>query len=267
MKILVTGATGSIGRLVVDHLLAAGADDVRALTTNPSKAALPPSVEVAVGYVGDPQTLPEALKDVDRMYLAPVPETAKEAATLAAQSGVRHIVDLSGPEESWWHSVASGVEESGAEWTHLWPGEFMENSEIWADQIRNTGVVRDAYGEAANAMIAMSDVAAIAAESLLGDGHAGQSYLLTGPETLTLRQKVHRIGQALGREIPFVEISHEEAVEELTPAMGEYAQWYVDGYADLAKTPQPVSPTFEDVMARPATSFAQWANDHVHLFR
>jgi uncharacterized protein YbjT (DUF2867 family) len=267
MKILVTGATGSVGRLVVDHLLTAGADDVRALTTNPSKAALPSSVEVAVGYVGDPQTLPEALQGVDRMYLAPVTETAKEAAALAAQCGVQHIVDLSGPEGSWWYSVAKDVEESGAQWTHLWPGEFMENAGIWADQIRSSGVVRDAHGDAANAMIAMADVAAIAAESLLNDGHAGQSYLLTGPETLTLRQKVDRIGQALGREIPFVEISHQEAVEQLTPDMGEFAQWYVDGYLDLVKEPQPVSPTFEQVMGRQGTTFAQWAVDHTHMFR
>jgi uncharacterized protein YbjT (DUF2867 family) len=143
----------------------------------------------------------------------------------------------------------------------------MENSEIWSEQIRATGVVRDAHGDGANAMIAMSDVAAIAARVLLGDGHAGQSYYLTGPETLTVRQKIHRIGQALGREIPFVEVSHAEAVEQLTPAMGEYARWYVDGAAELVKHPQQVSPTFEEVMGRPGTTFAQWAADHVQWFR
>jgi nucleoside-diphosphate-sugar epimerase len=74
MTILVTGATGSVGRLVVDHLLAAGATDVRALTNKPDKAALPAGVEVVKGYIGRPETLPAALEGVDRMYLAPLQE-------------------------------------------------------------------------------------------------------------------------------------------------------------------------------------------------
>ena len=57
MTILVTGATGSVGRLVIDHLLAAGATNVRALTANPRKAALPAAVEVVQGFIGRPETL------------------------------------------------------------------------------------------------------------------------------------------------------------------------------------------------------------------
>ncbi|NED98660.1 SDR family oxidoreductase [Phytoactinopolyspora halotolerans] len=267
MAILVTGATGSVGRRVVDQLLAAGADDVRALTTNPTKAALPASVHVVEGYVGRPESLPPALHGVDRMYLAPAPETAAAAAALAAQAGVRHIVDLSGPEESWWYSVAKAVEESGASWTHLWPGEFMENSTVWAEQVRRTGMVRDAYPDAANAPIAMDDVARIAATCLLGENHEGQSYLLTGPETLSRRELIDRIAAALGRDVPVLRVGRDEAVEQLTPAMGEYAAWYVDGTAELATSPQPVSATFENVMGRPGTTFAEWVAAHVDEFR
>ncbi|MEQ7009753.1 NAD(P)H-binding protein, partial [Actinopolymorpha sp. B17G11] len=64
MTILVTGATGSVGRLVVDHLLAAGATDVRALTNKPEKAALPNEVDVVKGYIGLPETLPPAIEGV-----------------------------------------------------------------------------------------------------------------------------------------------------------------------------------------------------------
>ncbi|WP_205856139.1 SDR family oxidoreductase, partial [Phytoactinopolyspora endophytica] len=206
MKILVTGATGSVGRRVVDQLLAAGADDVRALTTNPRKAALPPEVEVVRGYIGRPESMPPALEGVDRMYLAPAPETTFEVASLAAQAGVGRIVDLSGPKDSWWGAVTDGVEDAGVRWTHLWPGEFMENSTVWADQIRKTGAVHDAYPDAANAPIAMDDVAAIAATTLLEDGHAGKAFELTGPETLARRELVLAIGQALGRDVPVIEV-------------------------------------------------------------
>ncbi len=94
MTILVTGATGNVGRLVVDHLLAAGAQ-VRALTNNPKKAALPAEVEVVEGYLGRVETLPAALAGVERMYLAPLPGTVREVVRLAKDAGVQHIVDLS----------------------------------------------------------------------------------------------------------------------------------------------------------------------------
>lgn len=266
MTILVTGATGNIGRLVVDHLLRAGATGVRALTHHPERAQLPAAVEVVPGYVGKPATLGDALVGVERMYLAPVPETAQEVVALAEQAGVQHIVDLAGEPGTAWADVATAVEGSGVAWTHLVPGEFMENATIWARQIRTAGAVRDAYAGAANAPICMDDIAAIATTALLGDEHAGKSYPLTGPETLTRADKVRLIGAALGREVPYVEVSHDEAVAELTPDMGEYAGWYLDGMAQLVQHPQAVSPTYAEVMGHPGTTFAQWAVQHVASF-
>ena len=95
MTILVTGATGNVGRLVVDCLLAAGAKQIRALTNNPKKAALPAEVEVVEGYLGRLETLPAALEGVERMYLAPLPKTVRNIVRLAKEAGVRRIVDLS----------------------------------------------------------------------------------------------------------------------------------------------------------------------------
>jgi uncharacterized protein YbjT (DUF2867 family) len=265
--ILVTGATGSVGRRVVDHLLRAGATRVRALTNNPEKAALPPEVEVVRGYLGRVETLPAALEGVERMYLAPLETTVRETVALAAEAGVRHIVDLAGPKDSWWAPIEEAVEESGVPWTHLEAGEFMENSLIWADQIRATGVVRDGYPQSANAPIAMDDIAAVAATALLEDGHEGRAHLLTGPETISRAEMVRCIGRALGREVPYVELSHEDAIEALRPAMGEFAQWYVDGMADLAAHPQAAVPTVEEVTGRPATTYAEWAVRNVDAFR
>lgn len=267
MTILVTGATGNVGRLVVDHLLAAGATDIRALTTNPAKAALPAEVEVVEGYLGRLETMPAALDGVDRMYLAPMPQTVRKVLALAREAGVERIVDMAGPEGNDWHVVEEAVEDSGIAWTHLEPGEFMANSLIWAEQIRTAGVVRDAHPDAANAPIDTDDIAAVAVTVLLEDGHVGSAYELTGPETLTRAEKVRLIGEALGRDVPYVELSREDAIEQLSPMMGEYAAWYLDGQAELLEHPQQAVPTVEEITGRPATTFAQWAVKHADEFR
>ncbi|SDS27472.1 NAD(P)H-binding protein [Jiangella sp. DSM 45060] len=267
MAILVTGATGSVGRLVVDHLLTLGATDVRALVRNPAKATLPGGVEVATGYVAEPGTLDGVFDGVERLYLTSYAETAAEVLTLARKAGVQHVVSLSGERESWWGSIVDDVEASGIAWTHLWPGEFMENATIWSEQIRTTGQVRDGYAASANAPIAMDDVAAVAAVALVQDGHVGQAYSLTGPETLTRAEKVALIGRALGRDVPYVELSRDDAIAELSRSMGEYAEWYVDGEKDLVDHPQQATDAVARLLGRPATTFAEWAVRNATLFR
>lgn len=267
MTVLVTGATGSVGRLVVDELLQRGAQ-VRALTIDPGRAQLPPEVEVVVGSVLRPDTLPPALDGIDRVYLAPAPQTVDEVAAMMAKAGVEYVVDLSGEPDSWWASVASAVERSGVTWTHLSPGEFMENAESWVSaQLRATGEVRDAAPGASNAPIAMQDVAAVAARVLTEDGHGGRTYPMTGPETLSRAELVRQIGTALGRPVPCIAISADEMVEILQPAMGEYARWYVDGAVQMGEHAQAPTTAVADILGRPATAFAQWAAANIGLFR
>ncbi|QLY33837.1 NAD(P)H-binding protein [Nocardia huaxiensis] len=260
MRILVTGATANIGRKVVDHLLSLGAKDIRALTTNPAKAALPTEVEAVRGFIGRPETLAGAFDGVDRMYLAPSPDTTADVLALAHKAGVRHVVALDGEPESWWGTVTSAVENSGLEWTHLWPGDFFENVGIWAQQIHTTGTIREPHPDAASTPIAMDDIAAVAAAALFEDGHAGKTYPLTGPEALTRRELVAQLAAALGYDIPFVPVSRDEAVAVFTPAMGETAEWYVDSVLGglAAQTPAP-NRVVEQVTGRPATTFAEWA--------
>lgn len=267
MTLLVTGATGNIGRRVVDHLVAAGAKDVRALTIDPDRAALPTGVDVAVGSLRRPATLPAALRGVDRLYLAPTPETVRDVVALARDAGVRHVVDLSGEPESWWGEVTRAVEAGGIAWTHLWPGDFMENTFAWAPQIRLTGEVREPYPRAASAPIAMDDIAAVAARALLDDVHVGRALSLTGPQVLTRVELVEQLSVALGRPVAFVEVSRDEAVAALADAMGADAEWYVDNVlAGFAGYPASTTRTVEDVTGRPATTFARWAVDNADGF-
>jgi uncharacterized protein YbjT (DUF2867 family) len=277
VKVLVTGATGNVGRLVVDQLVGKGVE-VRALTNNPSKAALPAGVEVAEGFIGKLSTLPAALEDVDRLYLAPHPRTAQAVVDLAVQAGVTRIVDLSssgadqeaqGDPASWWfYAVERAVESApGVEWTHLRPGEFMTNALGWADSIRAEGVVRAAYGAASYAPLDLVDIAAVAVKVLLEDGHHGSKYELTGPESLSKVEKVRIIGEVLGREIQFVEISHDEArAEMLQLGYGDAADWLLDGDAQSIGHPQPVLSTVPDLLGRPSRTFAEWVRDHAETF-
>jgi uncharacterized protein YbjT (DUF2867 family) len=273
MTILVTGATGNVGRLVVDHLLAAGAKQIRALTNNPKKAALPAEVEVVEGYLGRLETLPAALEGVERMYLAPLPKTVRDVVRLAKAAGVRRIVDLSSSDAdneaagdpSGWHyyAVEKAVEDSGIAWTHLRPGEFMTNTLDWAEQIRSTGVVRAAHANAATAMIDLVDIAAVAARVLIEDGHVGKKYELTGPEAIKRADLARLIGEAIGRDVRFEEQTREEALAALSPTMGEYAEWYVDRIG----LPQTPVRTVQEITGRPATTFAEWAARHAADFR
>lgn len=264
MRILVTGATGNVGRMVVDELLALGAGDVRALTVDPRKAALPDGVEVVRGFLGRPESVP--LDGVDVMYLAPHLPTAAEVCRRAADAGVGRIVDLAGTKGEHWQEVEDAVEASGVPWTHLEPGEFMANADLWSVQLRAGDVVRDTCGDAVNAPIAQEDIAAVAARVLLEDGHEGKSYELTGPEALSRRQKVAEIGAALGRDLTYVELPREAGVTELAKVMGEHAAWYVDGLELLVKYPQRAVPTVAELTGRPATTYREWARAHAAMF-
>ena len=267
MKILVTGATGNIGRKVVDHLISLGADDIRALSNHPERADLPEEVEVVPGYVRRLSSLPAAFEGVERMYLAPALETVSDVVRLAHEAGIRRVVDLSGDENTDWQPVAQAVENSGMSWTHLFAGEFMDNYAMWADSVRDTGTVREPYPESANAAIAMDDIARVAATILTQDGHDGNTYTLTGPETLTRAERLRQIGVALGRELTFVTVSRAETVERLRPAMGDFAEWYVSGLAATVDHPQQATTAVADLSGRPATTFAEWAAAHADLFR
>jgi uncharacterized protein YbjT (DUF2867 family) len=278
LKVLVTGATGNVGRLVVDQLLGSGVE-IRALTNNPIKAALPAGVEVVEGYLGDLPTMPAALEGVERMYLAPLPRTAREVVELAERAGVRRIVALTSSEAdaeaagdpSTWHyyAVERAVEAAAdVEWTHLRAGQFMTNMLDWAESIRTEGVVRAAYGRAAYAPIDLVDIAAVAAAVLLGDGHHGKKYELTGPESLSKIELVRIIGEVIGREIRFEELTREEAREEFTRrGFGFVADWLLDGDARAVDHPQPPLPTVAELTGRPARTFAQWVADNAAAFR
>ncbi len=287
MEILVTGATGFVGRNVVTQLVDKGVT-VRALTRNPAAAGLPAEVEVIRGDLTDPASLGPAFDGIDRMYLFPIEHTAREVITMAVQAGVRRVVDLSAASVTaglYVNPVELAVEEISPEWTHVRPGGFMANMlQIWGPSIRNERVVRYPFGDQPEIPVHEADIAAVAVAALLEDGHHGAAYTLTGPAAITIRDQVRAIAEALGEDVRYEEVSRERA-RELMIAQGGFAADAADlmlGFTDYDGTPPSGDdryadqdwsaltkprPDVEDVTGHPARDYAQWARDHVTDFR
>jgi uncharacterized protein YbjT (DUF2867 family) len=266
MTILVTGATANIGRRIVDHLIDLGANDIRALTTSPAKAKLPDGVTPVTGYLGRPESLPAALAGVDRMYLAPLPDTVGVTLDLVRKAGVSYVVALSG--DAHWQQQADAISASGVPHTQLGPGEFLENFAMWSEQIKATRTVREPYPSVVEAPIAMDDIARVAAALLMNaeQEHHGRMYELTGPESLTRAEIAEQIGLGVGVDISYEQCSRAEAEAALQPVMGPHAGWYLDVMANRVDAPQRANQLVVELTGVPAQSVARWARANAALF-
>ncbi|MFI5480767.1 NAD(P)H-binding protein [Streptomyces rubiginosohelvolus] len=272
MTILVTGATGTVGRRVVEQLLERG-EHVRALTRDPERAEFPAGVEVVGGDLEDPASLVPALRGVTGLHLitfggalfAPL-ETADEILALAKEAGVRRVTVLHGGGDT---PMEAAVRASDFAWTVVMPVEFMANALEWAPAIRSEGVVREPFVDRLSAMVHESDIGAVAAVALTEDGHGGQEYLITGPQALTVRDKTAAIGAARGADVELVELTEEQALETWRgQGMPEdVIAFLIDVYRDTPPEGRTVLGTVEKVTGRPARTFAEWAEEHAHAFR
>src|SRR5262245_1720426 len=274
-RILVTGATGNIGREVAAQLRGTGCE-IRALSRNPQAAGVPHDVEVVAGDLAEPDSLDACLKDVDAVFLVWVaPVTAAPAAMERIAAHAERIVLLSSPHRtqhpffqqpnalrSVHAAVDQLVEASGLQWTILRPGPFALNSLLWwAPQIRKGDVVRWFHGAAATAPIHEHDLAAVAVRALREEGHDGREYVLTGPQSLTQREQVQAIGNASGRPLSFEELSP-EAVRREMPMPPPVADMLLSAYGAAVDRPALVTSTVADVTGAPARSFRDWALEH-----
>jgi uncharacterized protein YbjT (DUF2867 family) len=271
MTYLITGATGAVGRPLVDELLARGAD-VRALTRDASKAALPEAVDVVEGDLGDPSA---ALFDgVDAVFLFPA-DGVDTFVERAVGAGVDRFVVLSslavsaefprdiGSTSNLHHSAIERAVTSRTErWTMLRPGTFANNLLSWAWPIKSGQPVRAPYVSSAQAPIHEADVAAAAATVLTEPGHEGAVYELTGPEALTRVQQVEAISAAVGREIELVEITPDEFRQEVSQFIPEpVIAMLLDYWRDTVSQPD-VPRSAPGLTGVPARTLAQWAIDH-----
>jgi uncharacterized protein YbjT (DUF2867 family) len=281
--LLVTGATGNIGRDLVRELDAKGAD-VRVLVRDPARAAaLPERAERVVGDLGEPDTLAPAFAGADRLFLlTPGIGTAHTAHAVAAAqaAGVRHIVHLSSTNVlgdpmpamgRWHHEREEIVRTSGVPATILRAGGFMRNALEWLPTIDEGGYVIDPVGPGRFAPIDTADLAAVAAAVLTEDGHEGQVYALTGDELLTVTEQVRILAKAIGRDLEVRQpATTDEAVRSRFPAGGPQAllEALIEGFEIMrADTEGFRTDTVERLLGRAPRSFADWCARNADAFR
>ncbi|MFI5936472.1 NAD(P)H-binding protein [Actinoplanes sp. NPDC051494] len=275
MTILVTGATGPIGRNLVEVLTTEGVR-VRATSRKPQEAALSTGVEVV------PTDAPgaEMFDGVDRMFVFPFENGVDDLMTAAVAAGVQRFVVLSSlaaagelPREvassSYRHHLAieRSVTSRTDNWTILRPGTFAGNLLSWAWPIRSGGPVRAPYIQSAQPPIHEADIADAAAVTLTQDGHRARIYPLTGPQSLTRIEQVAAISAAIGREIELQEITPDEFRAETARYIPEdIISMLLAYWSETVTTPDPVRPGFAALTGHPGRTLHQWAQDHRTAF-
>ena len=216
-----------------------------------------------------PATLISALHWVKAVFLNPasVGNATADLLSLMVQKGVERGVLLSALTAQYgsgerrfadqFKAHEDAVKSCGLRWTLLRCSDFVANTLAWASQIRCTGVVRGAFGDAVGAC------------ALLHSEHAGRSYVLTSRQSLSQREKTHLIGEAIGEQLLWAEISPERVRRDmLAQGLPADVPDRMLGYlADHLQRPGPSSTTVERILRRPALTFAQWAIDHAAAFR
>jgi uncharacterized protein YbjT (DUF2867 family) len=280
--ILVTGATGTIGRHLVTQLAAAG-HPVRALVRDPTKAAtLPPSVEVVVADLAEPPSLSAAFDGTQRVFVLAPPTPDMEqleinAFVAAEQAGAQHVVYLSNFGAGRFRDplfTAHGNNEwrlrsLRTAWTILRPTRFMTEVPFTWHAVRTQDVVREPIGGHPLIMIDPYDIAAAATTVLTTDGHDARIYELAG-QALTGGQLAQHLSDSIGRPIRFDDCTEDVAARDLAdggvpPAVIEIlrevfrtvrqGQWYHTS-------------TLQQLLGRAPRTYTDWLHDnHDHIQR
>ncbi len=281
--ILVTGATGNVGRELI-HVLEDVVAKIRVLVRDPARAAsLPAAAHRVVGDLDQPSTLEPAFAGVRKLFLLTQgigTAQVENVLAAAASASVEHIVLLSSvnaigdpvPAMGRWHRERERLlADSGIPATVLRPGGFMTNALEWAGTIRDGGYVFDPTGPGRFALIDPADIAAVAALALLEDGHEDRTYVPTGDEVHTLAGHVNILADVLGREIEVrTAATPEEAVRARYPQGAPPALAAALLEAAAAMRADLVgfrTDEVERLLGRRPGTFAQWCARNAGAFR
>jgi len=239
----VTGATGQVGGLVAAHLDEAGVPQ-RLLVRDPASPRLP-ALRTVTGVArvdyADRDVSTDGLRGVDVLFMVSAHESPTRAADqamfvdAAAAAGVRHVVYTSfaaaAPDAIFTlardhHATEERIRASGMAWTFLRDTFYLDFME---DLVGPDGVIRGPAGDGRCAFVARSDVARVAAAVLQDPAsHAGATYDLTGPESLSLADVARTIADVRGTGVTF----HDETIEEAYASRARYGapDWEVDAW-------------------------------------
>ena len=279
--LLITGATGNIGKELIPLLLKHG-QSIRVLVRDERKVAhLDERVERVVGDLDKPETLFPAVKGVERIFLVTY-ETQQDIRVIEAakRAGVGHIIKLSTLEATdhkiqvgkWHYEREELIRASGLDWTFLRPGMFMSNSiDWWAESIKGQGSVFFPGGKKGKvAPVDPRDVAKVAAAALTQPGHHGQAHELTGSELFTIGEMVQVVARVLGKPIQYVDITPIAA--KLFMLKTGMAKTLVNALMEMLASLRRnegaiVTDTVQQVTGQPPCTFEAWCREHIDAFR
>jgi uncharacterized protein YbjT (DUF2867 family) len=280
--IVVTGATGNVGRELVRALTGSGAE-VRAVSRRITAADVPDGVRRHQADLTDAESLRPVLDGADALFLHDGGPSAHlldvpYLLDVAKAGGVRRVVLLSSigvvtrPDSASHGGTGRAIEEavrqSGLDWTLLRPGGFQSNAFFWTESVRERRTVAAPFGDVGLPVVDPADIAAVAAAALREDGHTGRAYELTGPALVTPREQAAALGAAVGEPVRFVELSRDEARAGMLRFLPEPV---ADTTLDVLGSPTPaelrLSPDVERVTGRVPGTFADWARRNAAAFR
>ena len=275
--ILVTGATGNVGRPLVDLLAEAGVA-VRAVTRQREPAQFP--VRRGGGRVGGI----EGVMAHPAVFLnsRALGDELATVVDIARREGVRRLVALSAINADDDFSrqpsrfrgdrnkeVEQAAVESGLEWVSLRPTVFVTNFfGMWAPQIRTGDVVSGPYASASTAPIVESDISAVAVNALLRDDLLGRKVPLTGPKALTNTELIDVVGDVLGRPLRYQEVPPDLVRRRFIDIgfSAEFADGYIAMLEATVSKPALVTNEVEKILGRPPQTFADAIRSHRDLF-
>lgn len=275
--VLVSGATGNVGGEVVAALAATGVP-VRALVRDAASAVLPPGAVPVLGDLNRPDSLGAAVEGAGAVFLLPGFADMPGVLRQCHDAGVGRVVLLSGSSvddgdpdnaiSTFMRDSEAAVRAAGIAWTILRPSGFMSNTLQWVPQVRAGDVISAPFADVPIAMIDPVDIAAVAASALTEDGHDGEVYRISGPESLRPADRVRILGRVLDRPLRFVAQTDEQARAEMlatTPPryVDAFFRFYVDGTLDDSV----VFPTVRQISGRAPRTFEQWATAHADDFQ
>lgn len=277
--ILISGATGNVGKVLVKQLIDEG-EQVRVLVRDQRKVSeFGNRVEAAVGDLDKPDTLAAPMRGADRLYfVTPVTEQVTNLLKAAKQAGVKHVVKQStleadrslGPGK-WHREQEELIKSMGFSWTFIRPTMFMSNTiEWWGATIKAQNAVYFPGGKGKVSPVDARDVAAVASTILTSPGHKGQIYEVTGPEVLMISEMVQVLAKSLGRSLRYVNVPaflaaiwlrrfgmSRELVKALMETLGALRR---NEYAY-------VTDTVEGVGGIKPRTFEGWCREHINDFR
>ncbi|TDC10400.1 NAD-dependent epimerase/dehydratase family protein [Streptomyces sp. 8K308] len=286
--VVVTGATGVVGRLAVAGLLEAGLP-VRAVSRHPHQVSLPQGAEVVFGDLDAPSTLEAAFDGARQLVLIVAPDTVEDIVTRARLAGIEHVVVVSsaavtaGYDTTYHTVVEQAVRASGLEWTIVRPGEFATNALlVWGPSIKADRRVVEPFPDQIGHPIHEADIADVVLADLLDPHRRRRVDTIIGPDVLTKREQVATIADAIGEQIALDEVSPQQA-RSFYQAQGGFAAANADflfgfesydGIEGAVDEPHETSAppddadylTLKQVTGTPARTYRQWAQDHVADF-